>query len=436
MAPCLAESWTESEDGLVYEFKLREGLRFHNGDAFTAEDVKFTFHRYRGASAKLLHGRVKAVEIVDPYRVRFVLHTLWSDFLVVLCHPGNWRGVDRAQAVHREGWRGGLQASSGGARALSVLADESGVELVLDANEQYWRKKPSINRVIFKGFPDRTTRLAMLKTGEADIGYLMVGLEARPSRQTPNCAWPCHPARGVVAGIPRAVESQVAMARPARPTGSYAGGRQAHPQRRGTAWVVTPDGLDHPERHGVRAPHRALSLRPYAGETPPCRRRVPEWFRRRRPHPAASVHDHGRGRCERPCQGWYSHACAQYGASDLHGGVAVQEAERGHGYRLGGAGQHGRAPRVVRHQRRAVRIRRVSRHRRSIPEQAQERDRTKREALLHRIQQLMHERVMHGPIFEPATLHGVGPRVEEAAIGLNSQLYFAAPYEEMRLRKP
>jgi peptide/nickel transport system substrate-binding protein len=68
-------------------------------------------------------------------------------------------------------------------------------------------------------------------------------------------------------------------------------------------------------------------------------------------------------------------------------------------------------------------------------QQAHERDRAKREALLHRIQQLMHERVMHGPIFEPATLHGVGPRVEEAAIGLNSQLYFAAPYEDMRLRR-
>src|SRR5262245_63691569 len=43
MAPCLAESWKESPDGLVYEFKLREGLRFHNGDPFTADDVKFSF---------------------------------------------------------------------------------------------------------------------------------------------------------------------------------------------------------------------------------------------------------------------------------------------------------------------------------------------------------------------------------------------------------
>jgi peptide/nickel transport system substrate-binding protein len=49
---------------------------------------------------------------------------------------------------------------------------------------------------------------------------------------------------------------------------------------------------------------------------------------------------------------------------------------------------------------------------------------------------VMYERVMYGPIFEPATLHGVGPRVEEPAIGLNPQLYFTAPYEDIRLRKP
>src|ERR1051325_5019470 len=67
MAPCLAESWRESPDGLVYEFKLREGIKFHNGDPFTAEDVKFSFLRYRGTSAKLLHDRVKAVDVIDPH---------------------------------------------------------------------------------------------------------------------------------------------------------------------------------------------------------------------------------------------------------------------------------------------------------------------------------------------------------------------------------
>jgi len=69
-------------------------------------------------------------------------------------------------------------------------------------------------------------------------------------------------------------------------------------------------------------------------------------------------------------------------------------------------------------------------------QQAEERDRKKRETLLHQIQKLMHERVMHAPIYDPATLHGVGPRVEEPAVGLNPLLYFAAPYEEMRLKKP
>src|SRR6266850_6488536 len=68
-APCLAESWTESGDGLIYEFKLREGLKFHNGDSFTAEDVKFSFHRAKGS--KVLHDKVREVAVVDPYRVRF-----------------------------------------------------------------------------------------------------------------------------------------------------------------------------------------------------------------------------------------------------------------------------------------------------------------------------------------------------------------------------
>jgi peptide/nickel transport system substrate-binding protein len=71
MAPSLAESWKSSEDQSAYEFKLREGLRFHNGDPFTAEDVKFSFER---AKAKLLHEKVKEIIIVDPYRVRFQLH--------------------------------------------------------------------------------------------------------------------------------------------------------------------------------------------------------------------------------------------------------------------------------------------------------------------------------------------------------------------------
>src|SRR5947207_3904998 len=57
-APCLAESWTVSNDGLTYEFVLRKGVRFHNGDRFTAEDVKFSFERYKGGGATTLTSRV------------------------------------------------------------------------------------------------------------------------------------------------------------------------------------------------------------------------------------------------------------------------------------------------------------------------------------------------------------------------------------------
>jgi len=79
--PSLAESWTQSKDGLTYEFVLRRGVKFHNGEPVTAADVKFSFERYRGAGAKLLKERVREVQIVDPGRVRFVLKEPWPDFM-------------------------------------------------------------------------------------------------------------------------------------------------------------------------------------------------------------------------------------------------------------------------------------------------------------------------------------------------------------------
>src|SRR2546427_11981966 len=81
MAPGLAESWRVSPDGLVYEFVLRKGVKFHNGEPVTAEDVKFSFERYRGILAKTLKERVAAVETPDAGRVRFRLKQPWPDFM-------------------------------------------------------------------------------------------------------------------------------------------------------------------------------------------------------------------------------------------------------------------------------------------------------------------------------------------------------------------
>src|SRR5260221_1841906 len=81
MGPSLAESWEESEDGKTYEFRLRPGLKFHNGDPVTTEDVKFSFERYKGAGAAALHDHVQEVEIVDPRMLRFRLKEPWPDFM-------------------------------------------------------------------------------------------------------------------------------------------------------------------------------------------------------------------------------------------------------------------------------------------------------------------------------------------------------------------
>src|SRR6266545_7656735 len=71
--PCLAESWSMSPDGLVYEFLLRNGVRFHNGEALTTDDVKFSFERYRGANSQVLKDKVKEVRILDARRIQFRL---------------------------------------------------------------------------------------------------------------------------------------------------------------------------------------------------------------------------------------------------------------------------------------------------------------------------------------------------------------------------
>src|SRR5881409_2314307 len=81
MASSLAESWSASPDGLVYEFVLRKGVKFHNGDPVSVEDVKFSFERYRGAALIFFFKQKTAYEIPDAARVRFRLKQPWPDFM-------------------------------------------------------------------------------------------------------------------------------------------------------------------------------------------------------------------------------------------------------------------------------------------------------------------------------------------------------------------
>jgi peptide/nickel transport system substrate-binding protein len=438
MAPCLAESWRESPDGLTYEFKLREGLRFHNGDPFTAEDVKFSFHRYRGTAAKLLHERVKAVEVVDAHRVRFTLHTPWPDFLSFYATPATGAAwVVPKKHIEKVGEEA-FKKHPIGLGPYRYVRMTPGVELVLEANEQYWRKKPSIKRVIIKGIPDRTTRLAMLKTGQADIAYLMIGLEAETVKADPKLR--------LAQVIPSAVwwldfPEQWSKAkspwqdRRVRLAANMAIDKQTinQAERLGFSRLtgsIIPSVMDFAlriEPHPYDPTHakRLLADAGYpngfdAGDLTP----VPPFtsFGESVGNYLTAIGIRNRVRSmERATffEAWRSKKLTGIimGASAGLGNAAARlEAFviSSGTYAYGGDADVDELFR----------------------QQAQERDRRKREALLHQIQRLMHERVMHAPIFEPATLHGVGPRVEEPAVGLNPLLYFAAPYEDMRLRKP
>src|SRR5436190_11388286 len=94
MGPALAESWSESPDGLTYEFTLRPGLKFHNGDPCTAEDVVFSFTRYKWVGATELKAKVKNVEALDARTVRFHLYQPWTHFMTFYGTIATAAGID------------------------------------------------------------------------------------------------------------------------------------------------------------------------------------------------------------------------------------------------------------------------------------------------------------------------------------------------------
>src|SRR3970040_993007 len=166
--PSLAESWSVSKDGLVYEFVLRKGAKFHNGDPVTAEDVKFSFERYRGASAQLMKGRVAEIETPDPRHVRFLLKEPWPDFLTFYGSATGAGWIVPKKYVEKVGDDGYKKAPIG-AGPYKFVSFTPGVELVLEAFDQYWRKTPGVKRLVFKVISDESTRLAALKRGELDV---------------------------------------------------------------------------------------------------------------------------------------------------------------------------------------------------------------------------------------------------------------------------
>ncbi|HEU4369089.1 MAG TPA: ABC transporter substrate-binding protein [Methylomirabilota bacterium] len=186
MGASLAEAWKESADGKTYEFRLRAGLKFHNGDPVTTEDVKFSFERYKGASAKILHDRVQQVEIVSPVVVRFHLKEPWPDFMTFFGTTATAAGIVVPRKYLTQVGDEGFKKHPIGAGPYKFVSHKPGVEIVLEANPGYWRRAPSVKTLVLKSVPESTTRAVMLRSGEADIAVALDGPDAEGLKRDPR----------------------------------------------------------------------------------------------------------------------------------------------------------------------------------------------------------------------------------------------------------
>jgi peptide/nickel transport system substrate-binding protein len=432
-APSLAESWTMSKDGLVYEFVLRRGVRFHNGDVLTADDVRFSFERYKGGGAASLKSRVAAVDIVDSQRIRFRLKQPWPDFMTFYASPATsaaW--IVPKKYVERVG-DDGFKKAPVGAGPYRFVSFTPGIELVVEAFDGYWRKAPPVKRLVFKSVPDDSTRLVMLKRGETDIATGFRGPNAEEVRRTPGLTlrvtlptvsqwvvfteqwdpkspWADRRVRlAVNLAIDRKTFSDAEFLGHGRPASSII------PRDFDFYWTPPEYPYD---------PTRARQLLAEAG--------YPKGFDAGElatditfaPESEAVINglrSVGIRARLRPLEraGFYkADQDKQFkNLVRVGSGAAGNDATRIEAFVIsGGIRSYGGYPDID-----AL-----------FRDQALEMDRKRREALLHRIQQLMHERAMFAPIVEQAVLTGVGPNVAETPSITGHP--FISPYEDLRLK--
>jgi peptide/nickel transport system substrate-binding protein len=434
MAPSLAESWSATPDGLAYEFVLRQGVKFHNGDPVTAEDVKFSLERYRGAAHKTLKERVAAVEMPDPGRVRIRLRQPWPDFMTFYATATGAGWIVPKKYVEKVG-DDGFKKAPIGAGPYKFVSFTPGVELVLEAFDQYWRKAPSVKRLILRAIPDDSTRLVALKRGEVDIAYNLRGTLAEDVRRAPGLT--LKPVLGQVTNWLYFSEQWDPKSpwhdRRVRLAANHAIDRQAINQAENlgfarSTYTIIPSSFEFywPSPGYPYDLAKAKRLLSEAG--------YPSGF------------DAGDLFCDAAVT-YLGEPVANYLNA---GGIRVKlrpleraaffrgYSEKKHkGLILAGSGAFGNAATRIE----AFVLGGGTYAYGSYPdidglfrEQAGELDAKRREATLHRIQQLMHEKVIFAPIWQNAGLNGVGPRVEESGFGLITGYVFTAPYEDLKLK--
>jgi peptide/nickel transport system substrate-binding protein len=434
MAPNLAESWTESSDKLVYEFTLRQGLKFHNGDPFTAEDVKFSFLRYK---SKILQEKVREIEIVDPHRVRFHLHQPWPDFMTyygTMATAAGWIVPKKyMEQVGDEGFR----KHPIGLGPYKFVNYTPGVELILEANEDYWRKVPHVKRLVLKSIPDPSTRMAMLKRGEVDVAYYLEVPHAEEVKRDPRLRLTF--SGGIGSSALNFLEGQWDPKSPwhdlrVRLAANYAIDRQAISEAE-TLGASLPTGSIIPREFEFALPIEPYPYDPKKAKQLLAEAGYPNGFDAGDLSPGPPFFARGE---------MVANYLAAVGIKtklrtmERAAFQAAQNAKQLRGLAIIGGSRYGNA---------ATRIEESVVSTGTLAwggypdidelfkQQDVETDRSKREALLHQIQQLMHERAMFAPIFLFVWPSGIGPRVEEAGLWLIKPYPWAAPYEEVRLKK-
>ena len=176
IVPWLAESWTISKDGLWYTFKLRRGIKFHDGTPFNAEAVKFSIERQFNPEhpanklgkypfAGYFFGNVKAVEVMDESTVRFVLKEPRASFLTVLAAGA--ASIVSPTAVHK--WGADYALNPVGTGPFRYASWQRGQQVLLEKNAAYWRGPVRIDRVIYRSIVEDQARLTELLTGALDV---------------------------------------------------------------------------------------------------------------------------------------------------------------------------------------------------------------------------------------------------------------------------
>ncbi|PLR82532.1 peptide ABC transporter substrate-binding protein [Bacillus canaveralius] len=167
-APDLAESW-ENIDNTTWNFKLREGVKFHNGEDFTAEDVKFTLERVAKDNTLLEYGnykQIKEVKIISDYEFSIITETPEPAMLNRLSRLGS--GILPSQYIQEEGWETFLEkpVGTGPYKFVEWKKDD---RVVLESNPDYFAEKPKWEKLIFRAIPEDSTRVSELLTGGVDI---------------------------------------------------------------------------------------------------------------------------------------------------------------------------------------------------------------------------------------------------------------------------